>query len=235
MVIETTAPAATRKQKRIPLFYPIIPGNLPSQVAFDRETLIRQCYYSLMEATGFVLAGGESARMGRDKALLPYRGTTLLEYVASVVRQAAGTVSILGDAKRYRNLPYPVYPDRVPSCGPIGGIYTALSMTDSDWNLIVACDMPMLSAALLRPLIDASFRSTVDCLVGAGPGGEPQPLCGIYHRRCLPAVERAIRDKRFKMKELVSELKAGIVTLDESLLANVNTPGEWVRFEERPA
>src|SRR5712692_9632320 len=139
-----------------------------------------------MEATGFVLAGGRSARMGRDKALLPYRGTTLLEHIASVVRQAAGTATIIGDPDRYRDLRHPVYPDQVPQCGPIGGIYTALRVTASDWNLVVACDMPMLSAPVLRRLIDHSSQSASNCIVGVGPGGEPHPLCAVYHRRCLP-------------------------------------------------
>jgi molybdopterin-guanine dinucleotide biosynthesis protein A len=188
-----------------------------------------------MEATGFVLAGGESTRMGRDKALLPYRGTTLLEYIASIVRQAAGTVTIIGDPGRYRDVGYPVCPDQIPQCGPIAGIFTALSLTASDWNLVVACDMPMLSAPALRKLIDRSFQSPGNCIVGAGLGGEPQPLCAVYHRRCLPRLEQAIRDKRFRMKGLVAELNAEHVPLDPSMLANINTPGEWARFEDQPA
>jgi molybdopterin-guanine dinucleotide biosynthesis protein A len=188
-----------------------------------------------MEATGFVLAGGGSTRMGRDKALLPYRGTTLLEYIASILREAAGTATIIGDPDRYREVGYPVCPDQVPQCGPIGGIYTALRVTASDWNLVVACDMPLLSGPVLRRLIEHSFQSPSNCIVGAGPGGEPQPLCAIYHRRCLPVLEQAIREKRFRMRELLTELNAEPVALDPSALANVNTPGEWLRFEGRPA
>src|ERR1700680_2297920 len=188
-----------------------------------------------MEATGFVLAGGESSRMGRDKAFLPYRGTTLLEYIASIVRQAAGTATILGDPDRYRDAGYLVCPDQIPWCGPIGGIYTALSVTASDWNLVVACDMPMLSAPVLRSLIEHSFQSPSYCVVVTGPDGEPHPLCAVYHRRCLPLLEQAIRDKRFRMKGLLSEMDAEHVALDATVLANVNTPGEWARFENRPA
>jgi molybdopterin-guanine dinucleotide biosynthesis protein A len=188
-----------------------------------------------MEATGFVLAGGGSTRMGRDKALLPYRGTTLLEHIASIVRQAAGTATIIGDPDRYRDVGFPVCPDQIPHCGPLGGIYTALSVTASDWNLVVACDMPMLSAPVLRRLIEHSVQSPGVCIVGVGPGGEPHPLCAVYHRRCLPQLKQAIRDKRFRMRELLAELNAGQVALDATVLANVNTPGEWVRFEDQPA
>ncbi len=188
-----------------------------------------------MEATGFVLAGGGSTRMGRDKALLPYRGTTLAGYVASIVEQAAGSVALIGDAKRYHGIGYPVFPDAIPQCGPMGGIYTALSVTATDWNLVVACDMPMLSAALLRRLLEHAFQSPAQCVAGA-TGGELEPLCAIYHRRSLPALARAIADRRLKMRDLLSELECDRVLLAEpSTLANVNTPNDWVRFEKWPA
>jgi molybdopterin-guanine dinucleotide biosynthesis protein A len=188
-----------------------------------------------MEATGFVLAGGASVRMGRDKALLPYRGTTLVEYIAFIVRQAAGAVIIIGDPDRYRHIPYPACPDQIPGCGPIGGIYTALSVTMVDWNVVVACDMPRVSVPVLRGLIGRAVNSSSQCVVGAGPDGEPQPLCGVYHRKCLPVVERSIRDKRFRMRELVLEMDAEYVPLDLGVLANINTPGDWVGLEDRPA
>ena len=79
-----------------------------------------------MQASGFVLAGGASKRMGQDKALLPYRGTTLVEHVAKTVREAAGSVALIGDPARLGQLGLPVFPDELPSCGPASGIYTAL-------------------------------------------------------------------------------------------------------------
>lgn len=185
-----------------------------------------------MQRAGFVLAGGASRRMGRDKALLPYRGTTLLEHVARLVAQAAGSVALIGDP-RYGALSYPVYPDRLPGCGPLGGIYTALSISPAAWNLVVACDMPNLSAGLLRRLLETAAGQAANCLMAAGPAGRPEPLCAVYHRRCLPVLASALRDKRFKMKELVAELGAGTLSVDPAALANVNTPGEWAPFEEQ--
>jgi len=182
-----------------------------------------------------VLAGGASTRMGRDKALLPYRGATLVKYIASVVEQAAGSVALIGDERRYRDLGYPVYADKIPHCGPMGGIYTALSVTATDWNLVVACDMPLLSAAVLERLVERAFKSSADCIVGTA-SGEPEPLCAAYHRRLLPALEGAIADKRLKMKDLIAEFKFEPMALAEpGALANVNTPADWVRFANLPA
>lgn len=186
-----------------------------------------------MEAAGFVLAGGGSTRMGRDKALLPYRGRTLVEVIASAVQEAAGTAAIIGDPLRYAYAGCPVHADRIPGCGPIGGVFTALSVTAADWNLIVGCDMPMLSAATLRALVERAFCSTAVCVVAADAAGELHPLCAVYHRRSLPVVERAIRENRLKMRDLVVELETVRIPVAPAALANVNTPGQWLEFEQR--
>jgi molybdenum cofactor guanylyltransferase len=173
--------------------------------------------------------------MGRDKALLPYRGTTLVEHLARAVQEAAGNVALIGEPARYSSLGYPVYPDKFPGCGPLGGVYTALSVSAADWNLIVACDMPGISADVLRGLLRSAGESAKSCVVVAtGPIGEPEPLCAVYHRSCLPVLARAIQEKRFKMKDLVRELDSKARPVDASALANVNTPAEWAEFEEKP-
>jgi len=189
-----------------------------------------------MAASGFVLAGGRSRRMGRDKALLPYRGRVLVEHVAGIVREALGAsaeIAILGDPECYRDLGYPVHPDQIPNCGPLGGIVTALNLTKSEWNLVVACDMPMLAASNLRMLVERARESQAQCVAASGPVGELEPLCAVYHRRCLAALDRALRDKRLKMKDLLSELQPEPVAFPPAALANVNTPEDWTQFQPR--
>ena len=184
-----------------------------------------------MQASGFVLAGGESKRMGRTKALLPYRGTTLVQYVADVVRDAAGWVAIIGDPSQFGHLGFPVFADQVPSCGPASGIYTALRVTATDWNLILACDMPSISPEVLRELLRRAETTERDCVAATGPDGLPEPLCAVYHRRCLPALSRAIRDKQLKMRDLVNEIGVSLMPVAPAALINVNTPAEWSEFE----
>src|SRR5271165_5436727 len=106
-----------------------------------------------MRVAGFVLAGGESRRMGRDKALLPYLGEPLAGILARTVSQVADSVHIIGDPSLYACLGYPVTPDAVAPCGPAGGIYTALLQNLAHWNIVVACDMPRVDTALLQKLV----------------------------------------------------------------------------------
>lgn len=165
--------------------------------------------------------------MGRDKALLPLGGATLAGQVASRVMAAIGNVLLIGWPERYRELGYPVIADQVEGCGPIGGVYTALSVTPADWNLIVACDMPALTVPFLDQLLRRAATSPADCIVPRTPSGL-DPLCAVYHRRCLPALSSAIQGKLFKMQDLLSVIRIEAWTVsDPAPLANVNTPQEW--------
>ena len=172
--------------------------------------------------------------MGRNKALLPFRGITLVEHVAGIVRQAAGSVTLIGDPVQLGHLGLPVVADKLPASGPASGIYTALTITSSDWNLIAGCDMPAITCDLLLGLLRRAAASSnpIDCLAAAGPDGEPEPLCAVYHRRCLPAVARAIRENRLKMKNLLAELDTQLMPVDPAAVSNVNTPAEWAEFEK---
>jgi molybdopterin-guanine dinucleotide biosynthesis protein A len=174
---------------------------------------------------GFVLAGGRSSRMGRDKALLPWGNSTLVELIAGRVLQAAGSVTLIGPPDRYRSLGFPALADLVPEFGPLGGIYTALSATAAGWNLVVACDMPSVTAELLEELLAAAERSGSDALVPVTPDGEIAPLCAVYHSRLLPAVESAIHHKLLKMHDFISAIGAARWPVsDSSLFRNINTP-----------
>ena len=170
--------------------------------------------------------------MGRDKALLQFQGATLISHVARAVEEAAGSVVLVGNPERYSFLGYPVVRDKLPDRGPLGGIYTALKISTTDWNVVVACDMPGISAPVLTALLARAARSSGRCVTAAGNNGEAEPLCAVYHRDCLPVLASALRDKRFRMKDLVKELDAEAQVVEPGTLANVNTPAEWKEFEE---
>lgn len=181
-----------------------------------------------MSCSGFVLAGGGSRRMGRDKALLPLGSASMVEQIAAAVRSAAGNVTIIGPVERYAHLGLPVVPDKVENCGPLGGIYTALALTGADWNLVVACDMPHLTAAFLKQLIEAAEATDANCLVPE-TGGKLDPLCAVYHARVLRAAESAIDRKLLKMHDFISTLHASRWPVpDPRPLQNINTPSEWL-------
>jgi len=169
--------------------------------------------------------------MGRDKALLPYRGRTLVESVAQAVEQAAGSATLVGHPRRYSRLGLPAIPDAYPRQGPVGGILTALGHTSADWNLVTACDMPGLSARFLRMLLAEAEGSGEDALVASGPSGRPEPLCAVYHKRARPALEAAFRRGVRKALTALEELRVAILPFSQvTPFQNVNTPEEWAGY-----
>jgi molybdenum cofactor guanylyltransferase len=180
---------------------------------------------------GFVLTGGKSSRMGQDKALLPFRGGTLAGHVAVRVEAAAGSVALIGDPKRYGQLGYPVWPDRSPGQGPLGGMETALWHSAADWNLIVACDMPAVSTAFLRELIGAAEHSGADALIPYGPSGRLEPLCAVYHTRCRVDFASALDCGVRKVADALTGLRVQTWPVADSVwFENLNTPEEWADY-----
>jgi molybdopterin-guanine dinucleotide biosynthesis protein A len=181
--------------------------------------------------SGFVLAGGLSRRMGRDKALLPWRGTTLIEFVAGEVQRAAGSATIVGQRERYRSLRWPVIEDQEFGRGPLSGLEAALAATQAEWNLVVACDMPQIDAATLLRLLEAAEALGDECLVPENAAGQLEPLCAVYHARCLAAIRQTMDAKEFAVTGALARLRwrrwpAG----DLPCFRNVNTIQDWSRM-----
>jgi len=172
--------------------------------------------------------------MGRDKALLPYRGGALVESVASAVKQAAGSVALVGGAGSYEGLGFPVVADLYPGEGPLGGILSALASSSAAWNLIVACDMPEVSAKFLEELLEAAERSHADALVPRGPSGVREPLCAAYHRSSYQTLDAAFARGIRKVTAAFGGLQVVEWPVPERMsLQNVNTPEDWAAYARK--
>jgi molybdopterin-guanine dinucleotide biosynthesis protein A len=178
---------------------------------------------------GFVLSGGLSSRMGSDKALLPYAGATLIEYVARQVERAAGSVVLVGRPEAYRALPYRALADLAPEQGPLGGVVTALHSSTAAWNLIVACDMPAISSEILDAIVAAAVRRPeAAAVVPVTPDGRPQPLCAAYHLRCREPFARMLAGGVRKMREALAGLNLVALPVPSAdPFLNLNTPEDW--------
>jgi molybdopterin-guanine dinucleotide biosynthesis protein A len=171
------------------------------------------------QVTGFVLAGGASLRMGRDKALLAIAGEPLIIRSARLVESAAGEATVVGNPEAFRPLGLRVASDDWPSAGPLGGIATALGISKAPWNLIVACDLPYLTQGWLNYLVARALVSQADAVMPMNARGS-EPLCAMYHQRCEPA---------FRV-----ELGRGMRKLTEALrgvLVEMIAPLEWKAFD----
>jgi molybdenum cofactor guanylyltransferase len=189
---------------------------------------------------GFVLAGGKSSRMGRDKALLEISGVSLLARAASLLQSVTGEPKIVGSPSIYSSLGLPLVADDWPGCGPLGGIATVLCASDCAWNLIIACDLPYLTKAWLDFLIERALKSKADAVVPMNERG-PEPLCAMYHKnaehRIRAAVEGGVRrvtDGLASLRvEYVEPLEWKAFASEGLLFKNVNSPADYEEAKTR--
>ena len=167
--------------------------------------------------------------MGRNKALLPFRGEPLACAIARQVSSAAGSATLIGSPDQYGSLGYPVIADDFPGEGPLGGILTALRHASADLALVVACDMPELSAAFLSGLL-AFAESRQTTVLPRSPSGRLEPLCGVWRRSDLPGVEAAFALGIRKVAAALENLRMTVYAVAEvAPFQNVNTPEDWIR------
>jgi molybdenum cofactor guanylyltransferase len=182
--------------------------------------------------TAFILAGGNSTRMGTDKAFVMLEGRTLLARALEVCRTVTSDVRIVGDRKKFAPFA-PVVEDVFPGCGPLAGIHAALRASQTDWNVVLAVDLPFVSPALLLFLVAQARESRAMVTVPrAGKGW--QPLCAIYRRAFADAAETALRAGRYKIDALFDESLIRPVGEEDlrragfspEVFRNLNTPKE---------
>src|SRR5208282_447595 len=120
---------------------------------------------SIRQVAGFILAGGESSRMGRDKALLEVGGVALIVRTARLVESVVGAPVVIGGTDACRSLGLASIADDWPGAGPLGGIATALRASNAAWNLVVACDLPYLTKEWLDFLVARALASSADAVL----------------------------------------------------------------------
>ena len=183
--------------------------------------------------SGFVLAGGQSYRMGRDKAFMQLGGRTLLAHALQLAMAATGSVQIVGSAEKFVAFA-PVVEDVYQGQGPLAGIHAALAGTRTELNLIIAVDMPFLQPELLSYLVAQARRTTAMVVVPAA-GERLQPLCAIYRQAFAEVAERSLRAGENKIDRLFSEVETRVIEHEElegngfteEMFRNLNTEQDW--------
>lgn len=185
------------------------------------------------DVTAFVLAGGKSTRMGRDKAFLEMDGQTLLERAIAKARAVTEQVWIVGDQEKFSKFG-PVVGDTYHERGPLGGIHIALTNSVSEWNLILAVDLPFVKPEFLKWLV-AQAQNEKAVVTVPRAAGRLQPLCAVYRKRFAERARRELEAGRNKIARLFGDTQTRIIQEGEfvyqgfstEMFQNVNTPEEW--------
>jgi molybdenum cofactor guanylyltransferase len=183
--------------------------------------------------TAIILAGGQSRRMGRDKALLPWRGTTLIQYLYQ--RLAPRFAEILISSQRpgqYANVGARVVPDEEGGRGPLMGIYCGLKASSNEVNVFIPCDLPRVPLTLIRRLL--SYANEYEIVVPSLEDGRTEPVLAVYTKAILPVVRRMLKTNQLTVSALFPHCKTRVVVVKNagSWYGNLNTPDDFCRWKK---
>ena len=182
----------------------------------------------------FVLAGGKSSRMGKDKGLLPLKGKPMISYVLKTLEELALPISIIANKPGYETFGYRVLKDEIPDKGPMGGLFTALQNSEADIVLLVGCDMPLVSTEAFCLLLGSG---KVGQITVASEGKRINPLFALYPKKLKEVVKESLEREDLKMTDFILRNSHILVTsIGEKLpwaLQSINDKKELQEVEEK--
>lgn len=190
---------------------------------------------SLERCGAVILCGGQSRRMGTCKALLTVDGRPVLHRLAGALSFFEERLLSANDASLGAGLSWTVVEDRFPGLGPGAGLHAALLAAKKEALLCVPCDLPAFSEQAARCLL-AQFPGDCAAMVCRDSIGRLHPLCGIYTREMLPALEWRLAAGRCRMTEVLEDAPTVVLDtaglLPDDVFFNMNTPADHRRAEE---
>jgi molybdenum cofactor guanylyltransferase len=201
--------------------------------AYPVRDILRR-YYSYF--TSIVLAGGISRRMGKDKALLPINGQPMIRsLIQSLIPVSRDVIVSLNDAERHEKLK-PSLPagvrvvyDERPGQGPLMGIYAGLKASETDVNLVVACDIPEIDPGFITEM--RSSTGDHDVVVSVDKEGRTNALLAMYRRSVIPLIKKQLDEGQKKIVLFYPQCRVKYVPLrDGAWYRNINTMDDYLTY-----
>jgi len=186
-----------------------------------------------MKASGIILAGGSSSRMGRDKSLMVYNQQTLIERTVNELRKVVDEIVIASNNTSKYGIPGVIeVPDLYPGMGPLAGIHAGLKQIKHQYAFVISCDMPLFRAELAKYLLELSPGYDV---VVPQINEYHEPLCAVYSKNCIEPMENCLKagvKKIYLFYPQVRILMVGREEIEkigvpEELFYNLNTPEDY--------
>ncbi len=189
-----------------------------------------------------IQAGGQSSRMGQDKALKLFLGRPLIQRVIERLQPIADELLVTTNhPEDYAFLNLPLFTDLKPGRGALGGLYTALFSAKHSIVAVAACDMPFANAELFKAASDILVREEADVVIAKTDEGY-EPLHAVYRREtCIPAIEAAIASDKWRMDSWFPQVRIRLLMPEEIncydpdglVFSNINTPEDLAQAEQR--
>jgi len=178
--------------------------------------------------TGIILAGGKSSRMGADKGTLLLKEKAFIQHIIDAMKPLVTDIVIVSDNPNHSSFGVERIQDIIKDAGPLAGIYSGLQHSKTDYNLVVSCDVPLITSEVLQQLIE-NHEKCVD-LVQLESYKKTMPLTALYNKTCKQTIETLLNKGERRVRFAASQLKTKTIKLDDNLssaIKNINTKEEF--------
>lgn len=182
-----------------------------------------------MQVTGIILSGGQSTRMGTDKALLLLKGKTLLENAIEICNPVCNEILISSNNSEHEKFGYKIVPDEFTNCGPLSGIYSALKKSQTEWNFIISVDAAFVKPDFIHTLLNNA--NNFDAVVPYHNFGK-EPLISMYNKSGLRVMLEHLQSKNLKIHNLLNALNTKYINSQSwvekfpEIFRNLNRPDD---------
>lgn len=178
--------------------------------------------------TGIVLAGGKSSRMGHDKALIVYHGKPLIQHAVDLLSRICTKVIISANSDAYSFTGCEILPDGMPVDAPMTGIFSGIHHSDSEWNIVLSCDMPLVERWFIVMMLQ--HKDGYDTVVPVHDNGTLEPLCAVYHRNTGLVLEKHLREGQYSIRQFILESNHNYIEtgINRYMFLNVNTAEDFI-------
>ncbi|WP_416443566.1 molybdenum cofactor guanylyltransferase [Leeuwenhoekiella sp. A16] len=172
--------------------------------------------------SAFILCGGKSSRMQTEKGLVIFRDKPFIQHIIDAVKPITSNISLVTENTDYEQFGFPLISDIYRDKGPVGGIFSALKNTSTSDNLILSCDIPLITIAILSDLI-SSHAQTEKSITIASEVEKSHPLIGVYHESVAPFFEKSILNDELKLMSLITKIGYNALQIKNTeALQNIN-------------
>lgn len=175
--------------------------------------------------TGIILSGGKSSRMRTNKALLLYKDKPFIQHVINAMSPLVNELIIVGRPDEYAHLNLKCIDDIIENSGPLAGVYSGLEASKTKYNLILSCDVPLITTGILTTIID--HIDDESDVIQIESNGQAMPLIAIYKKHCKSLFRSLLHQGERRLLKALDQLMVKNIALDPSLnihVTNINNP-----------
>ncbi|GAA3590666.1 molybdenum cofactor guanylyltransferase [Flavivirga amylovorans] len=183
--------------------------------------------------TGIILAGGKSSRMGTDKGFLMLNKKPFIQHSIDALKPLVSEIIIVSDHTDYDSLGYKRVTDTIKDAGPVAGICSGLEASNTNYNLVLSCDIPLIKTEILEKLI-ANIDADSD-IIQIESNGKTMPLIALYKKQCSPVFSYLLKKDERRLRVAVNQCRVKNISLsyhDYKTTMNVNTKEELKQLED---